>query len=324
MNQIIPIPHAKISHNRIIMYTELFGRTYKNCGNKNSLNNLEDNRVKGILSPGSIKNIKKNIQIWTDCINAKMIVSRLNNDWLSNQITFCTLTLCAAQKHTDKEIKRDMLNRFFVNLKRDVNYKTNLWVAEKQDNGNIHFHILFEKYIYWKLIRKNWNKIQNDTGYISDYRNNQNTIHKNGFTLRTDKIKTWPEKKQYEAYQYGVKTNWTDPNSTDIHKLNKIKNITAYITKYLTKGNNQKKIEGSLWSCTNNFKELKSCDFIIDGFLDTYIEHEKNNINTKKYTGDNYSIISDTSIINLKNKSPSYYKKYMEIQNHNYNLLYKI
>jgi hypothetical protein len=53
MPQITVIPHAKISTGKVILYNELNGRSFANCGKSNSLNNLSDNHVKGVLSKGS-------------------------------------------------------------------------------------------------------------------------------------------------------------------------------------------------------------------------------------------------------------------------------
>ena len=41
--------------------------------------------------------------------------------------------------------------------------------------------------------------------------------------------------KQYKAYTEGLNCGFTDPNSTDIHALYKVKNIPAYIAKYISK-----------------------------------------------------------------------------------------
>jgi hypothetical protein len=323
MPQITVIPHAKISTGKVILYNELNGRSFANCGKSNSLNNLSDNHVKGVLSKGSKKNIKRNIQIWTDALEAKKFMSRKTNDWLRTQITFCTLTLPAKQFHTDKEIKRELLNRWNIEIKREIKSDTYLWVAEKQDNGNIHFHILYPKFIHWQTVRNKWNKILDDNGYIKLYRENQKAFHSNGFKLREELTEKWSAENQYKSYLNGIACNWSNPNSTDIHSLEKIKNVGNYITKYLTKGNEELKIDGRLWSCSENFRLLRAADFFVDNEIENYIESELKNDKVSKFDAENYSVISGTSLRELRNKSPIIYKKYMEIQNNNYSILYK-
>lgn len=355
MQEIRTIPHAIFDYNRIILYDEFINRQSKGTPNTSSLSNFFCNRTKGILSNASKKKIRKIIQLWMNAIECKAIVSRKSKDWIKSQINFTTLTLPASQFHTDKEIKRDMLNRYLIEIKRKNKNNSYLWVAEKQKNSNIHFHILSEKYTDWKLIRCIWNSILDDFGYIEKYRDNQREFHKKGFQLRTDKLEFWSEKQQRDAYDYGIRTNWSDPNSTDIHSLKKIKNIGAYITKYLTKGFNliveeelKKKInkdttpeqidlirkdiayewksilsvDGRLWGCSDNLKELVKSDFIISSVVDEYIQILLNDKSKKIINGDNYLIICDTSLIELKNKSPGLFLSFCEYQNKNYQLIY--
>lgn len=322
MNQITVIPHAKLSTGKVILYNELNGRSFKNCGRSASLMNLENNKVKGVLSDGSKKKIKKYVGLWVDSLEAKKFMSRKTNEWLRSQITFCTLTLPATQMHTDKEIKRDLLNHFLISIKRKEKNNTSLWVSEKQENGNIHFHILFEKFIAWQSIRSTWNGILEPHGYIENYRHNQKHYHRNGFQVNEKLIDKWSAENQYKAYLKGCAENWSNPNSTDIHSLEKIKNVASYITKYLTKGDENLLIDGKLWACTDNFNTLRPADFIIDSEVDNYLNVELKNEKVQRFDGDNYSVISGTSLRELRNKSPVIYKKYMEIQNQNYQKLY--
>lgn len=322
MAQITVIPHAKFSTGKLVLYNELHGRSFANCGKSNSISNLSDNHVKGVLSAGSKKSIKRNVNMWIDCLEAKKFMSRKTNEWLRTQITFCTLTLPAKQFHTDKEIKRDLLNRWNIEVKREIKSDTYLWVAEKQDNGNIHFHILYPKFIHWKTVRNKWNRILDDNGYIDLYRENQKAFHSNGFKLREELTEKWSAENQYKSYLNGIACNWSNPNSTDIHSLEKVKNVANYITKYLTKGNEELKIDGRLWSCSDNFRLLRTADFLVSNEVENYINHELLNSKVSKFDAENYSVISGTSIKELRNKSPIIYKQYMEIQHANYSVLY--
>lgn len=355
MQKFRTIPHAIFDYNRIVLYDEPINRKRKEITNSASLSNFFCNKTKGILSNSSKKKIRKTIQLWMNAIECKAIVSRKSKDWIKSQINFTTLTLPATQFHTDKEIKRDLLNRFLIELRRKNNNKSYLWVAEKQKNSNIHFHILSEKYTDWKLIRSIWNSILNDFGYIEKYRDNQKEFHKNGFQLRTDKLEFWSEKKQREAYEYGIISNWSDPNSTDIHSLKKIKNIGSYVTKYLTKGfdliveeefkkrcksdftdvqkNNLKyeiveewkkklAVDGRLWGYSDNLKELLKADIVVISDVEHYLQNLINIEKKEIYQGDCFSVIKGTSLFELRNKSPSLFNEFCLFQNHNYSKIY--
>jgi len=151
------------------------------------------------------------------------------------KITFITLTLPSEQIHSDKIIKAKLLNQFLIEIKTKHNVNNYIWKAEKQKNGNIHFHILIDNYIYWQTIRDIWNRIINKMGYVTKYQQNMLEYFKNGFIKSKSKKDKRTLKQQMKAYKNGVDTNWLHPNSTDIHALYSVKNLSAYMSKYMAK-----------------------------------------------------------------------------------------
>lgn len=184
------------------------------------------------------------------------------------RVSFITLTLPSQQIHDDNTIKSKCLNQFIIEIKKAYKVKFYVWRAEKQKNGNLHFHILTNKFIPHQEVKDRWNRIIEKLGYISRYRETQEQWHKNGFKPRPELYKTWSKEKQYQAYLRGTRLNWNSPNSTDIHALNKVHNIKLYITKYLTKNEsnpesltteNESPViqQGRIWSCSENLMDLK-------------------------------------------------------------------
>lgn len=266
-----------------IVYKSFDSHKKRKQTNKNSLKNLATGalgKYNGEMSDATKRKCKKMI----------------NNFLLCHQFsgqpeppTFVTLTLPAKQKHDDKEIKKKMFSDWFIPaMKRNADTKHYFWRAEPQKNGNIHFHIIFDKFIPWQNVRGTWNNILGSYGYLEDYKNNQLSKHPNGFTYdpsyqknksrqgqykrakrakRTNlTFRKWDEQKQFEAYDYGMKTNWKNPNSTDIHRLKKIRNVGAYVTKYMTKTNspadflanpNLRIIKGRIWGASDTIRDLK-------------------------------------------------------------------
>jgi hypothetical protein len=159
----------------------------------------------------------------------------------NNRISFVTLTLPSAQVHTDNEIKAKCLNQFLIECSKYCKVSMYVWRAEYQKNGNIHFHVLMNNFIGWQNIMYRWNRIIEKLGYVTRYAENMVKFHIDGFKVRTDLLATWNYNAQLQAFKRGVKTNWRYPNSTDIHSLQKISNVTAYLTKYLTKNEQLKK-----------------------------------------------------------------------------------
>lgn len=117
---------------------------------------------------GEIKTTKLTSQMMTKMVNRCDIWSRIVAR-KGKRITLITLTLTGRQKHDDKEVKRAMLGRMVLRLKREgYNY---LWKAEKQRNGNIHFHILIDGYMDKDDVRREWLRILISQGYPGEMHN---------------------------------------------------------------------------------------------------------------------------------------------------------
>jgi len=197
------------------------------------------------------------------------------------KVSFVTLTLSSKQIHSDNELKEKLLNQILIEFKKYYGVKNYIWRAEKQKNGNIHFHILLDKFIAYNELRNRWNRIQNKLGYVDRYRASMKEFHKDGFTIRKDLLKNWPKEKQEKAYRTNKSTDWQNPNSTDIHSLQKVYNIKKYVSKYVTKNDKElrekltelqetepdlaseliktKLVQGRLWGCSTMLSNIKGC-----------------------------------------------------------------
>lgn len=80
-------------------------------------------------------------------------------------LNFITLTLCAQQMHEDPYVKKHLLEPFLKWMKRKGN-DLYVWRAETQYNGNIHFHIMSNKYLDKTSIRNKWNSLLSKHGYL--------------------------------------------------------------------------------------------------------------------------------------------------------------
>jgi hypothetical protein len=108
---------------------------------------------------------------------------------------------------------------------------------EHQCNLNAHFHFILDSYINHYELRQLWNRLQNKLGYVDRYRSSMLSLYKSGFTPSINVSDTRSIAQQTKAYELGVKTDWAQPNSTDIHSVYNITNIAAYLGKYFSKNN---------------------------------------------------------------------------------------
>ena len=172
------------------------------------------------------------------------------------KLNLITLTLPSKQnEHSDNEIKHRALNNFFTQLRTKHNLVNYVWKAEKQKNGNIHFHIITDKFFDIDLSTHLRILFLTGMGYISSYRENQKSFHKDGFKPRPELFKKWSLKKRIEAYKSGVITNWTNPHSSfDVHSLRKESETPELISaKYLTKNPD----------CYREYSKRLAADFVV-------------------------------------------------------------
>lgn len=181
---------------------------------------------------------------------------RLKNSKPLNQHTFITLTLPYQQIHCDKTIKRECLNHFLINAKRKFFVKNVIWRAETQDNGNIHFHLFTDKYIPHDQLRYQWQQSLEQLGYIS-----------------------W----------FATENNHLNPNCTDIHSIKKVRNVQAYIAKYISKEITGREICGHAWGRSDNLSKLIPIRLHVDYELHKWLEQkrdkEKNAIYSNEHVG---------------------------------------
>lgn len=202
---------------------------------ENSKNNLLSNKQFGYLSEVSKTKVRKaiNVMLYISDYQKTGIIETKKE--FKYKITFITLTLPSKQIHSDSELTKTALHDFLNHLRKHYGLKHYVWKAEKQENGNIHFHITSNIYIHYLNLRELWIKCLKPLGYIDNYQENMKNYHINGFKLNEKLLSHWTVEQQISAYKYGVKTNWLNPNCTDIHSVKNIKNLAGYISEYFTK-----------------------------------------------------------------------------------------
>lgn len=167
-------------------------------------------------------------------INKKVLQNCIYKNHAAKPLSFITLTLSSKQNHTDKEVKRNMLDRFIVTLTRKGYLKQYIWKAEAQKNGNLHFHVITPNYIKKEVIRSTWNEIQFDNGYLDTY------IHYHG---------------------HG------NAPSTEIKACKNIRHTAGYVAKYISKKGDSRLIEGRLWGCSDRLRSLKTPTIIASNHI---------------------------------------------------------
>lgn len=190
------------------------------------------------------------------------------------RLSFVTLTFL---NEVSDEQAVNILRKFIDNVKKRSENFQYIWVAERQTKndtfkGNIHFHMITNK--YWK-IEKWWN-------YWLDLQ------RKNGIVPREEDYK---------------------PSSAfDVRQLNSnnIRSIASYVTKYVTKNNDKFKCQ--VWNCSRQVSELYTDFYTDSSFVD---EFKKLDAVLKEFEVKDHSnrMIINVKMINLNRQTLPLYKR---------------
>jgi hypothetical protein len=160
-----------------------------------------------------------------------------------SRVHFNMITLTLTEKTRDHKKVYECLNHFFTLMRKMWGKFNYLWVAEIQDGkrnnykhatGNLHFHIIVDRYFQVGLVNKMWLKCLGTAGW------------------KTTKIRENPETKKEEVVNL---------NPVDIKSIGSIGVVKNYITKYVTKNETKLAVsdKGSshqIWNCSQTISRL--------------------------------------------------------------------
>lgn len=282
----ILIPYFSLYSDRIVVHPRPFEAITKRKVDKNSLNNLKKKKFTGKLSKTQQALIKKKLTAWLSSIQEYNKNPRLTFKRKEHYPVFITLTLSAKQEHSDKEIKRVLLDQFIKKLKSKFGVNKYFWRAERQNNGNIHFHLIVDKYCNYEHLKINWNIVQNKLGYIDRF-----------------------EKKH----------NSRMPNSVDVRSASSVKNFINYVLKYSLKIEDGEPIQGRIFGMSDELRNLSVFQNVVDSQIGEYMQKYVDHGMLKSYKGDFYTVLFfDESFYKskfhemLKQSSVNYYTQLYE------------
>lgn len=282
-NQITMIPYVSVTPDYICSY-KMPSIPFR--GERNT-KGLLIRKHDGFLSDRAVKRLRKAISWLFYLSDNNFFKNHKKNKSEKFKLTFVTLTLPSAQLHSDVEIKEKLLNQFLIEAKKKWNIINYVWRAEKQENGNIHFHLIFDRFVFHVDLRKTWNRICEKLGYVSSYKTRMLAKYKGGISRSAYK-----NAQEYELdlkrYRKGCADNWSNPNSTDIHALKDLTGLKKYISKYMSKnegeqyGDVRSMIQGRIWFISSELSKINTARAMayseIDVELNLLIERDKNKV----------------------------------------------
>lgn len=231
--------HSYIIYSDHLVFLKRYYQSHRNYLSKEQqIKNLRNKSYNGYMSKATISKVRKVLDTWEQSIDHynSLEVNKFKKD--KRRIVFLTLTLSSEQEHDDYTIKRRLLIPFIAMICEKYEVKHYFWKAEKQTNGNIHFHLLIDHYIDKRQVQILWNSVQNRLGYI-------------------DKFES--------------RYNHRQPPSTEIHLPSKGNTVVNYLLAYLVKEEMNGKVEGRIWGMSDALREIKPVEIEACGVFDEEI-----------------------------------------------------
>lgn len=234
--------------------------------------NLRNNAANGQLSHKAISSIRNAINWLLVSTKPKRIFSKKSNSSFNYKIAFITLTLPDTHTRIDNAaFQKSLLNPFLVYLRKYHQLKNYVWKMEYQENGKLHCHISLDTFVHWRDVRKRWNALLSRNGYLAKYKETYTGCTFDQYLSLLPANDDRPLVQKQKSWEAGTASNWSDPNSTDIHSIKKVRNLAAYLAKYMAK-NKELKIEhegqeywytpvmyGRIWGCNYELSRAKNC-----------------------------------------------------------------
>jgi hypothetical protein len=234
------IPYLQVRNDCLLFYEQPAVRPPRN------FKGFKSKAYSGKVTTGASKRIKKAIDILVQKSPPRMTYNPITFKTFPFKLNFITLTFsCAKFIDGDEGYEKCMkpllrklrkLGQFSYVWKAEFQQDTDYHGNKKKHGGQLHYHIASNRFVPWTTVRKEWNNLQRKAGYLK---------------------------------QYGLKHGHYNPNSIDVHAVHQIRDLCAYLGKYMSK-DSPKKLKGKVWDCSKDLKQDRF-SFIVDSFSDTAI-----------------------------------------------------
>lgn len=221
------MPMVQVRTNEVLFFDMWMGTRKANETSWNPFENpVQQNQTySGQMTHGAEKRMRKAVSLLLQLSPTKIIYNPVIDCHHPFSINFITLTCSAEYVVSHSELYKKCM-RPYLDWQRRQGAEHYIWKVELQKRGQPHYHITTNQFIHYQQIRQKWNSLQRKAGYLDDYA------------------------RKHRHY---------DANSTDVHSVRNVKDIEAYLIKYLSKDPDQsgqsKVIKGKIWDCSASLKK---------------------------------------------------------------------
>lgn len=194
--------------------------------------NLKSNNHNGKLSRKAQTRIKNAVNWLIESAKYKAVRSKADGKFFHFKVNFITLTIpkTDAELAPERLVKR-ALHNWLIYARKYLGLRNYVWKIEQHKSGQLHIHLTTDTFIHYKRLRATWNKCLSHHGLLDRY------IEKSGDS---------------------------NPNSTDVHSVKHVRNLSAYIAKYMSKeASLSSGYKGRIWGCNYDLSASNKCQVVI-------------------------------------------------------------
>lgn len=211
----------------------------------------ENKTYSGAVTKGAQRRIRRSVDRLLQLSEVQKIYNPVIKTIQKFRLNFITLTVASTDKNYSAREMYDLCFKPFLRWLRETKKSQfYIWKAELQKRGQIHYHVISNRFIMHDEIKAKWNELQYKAGILEGF---------------FDKFKHY------------------NPPSTDVHAVYKVKDLSAYFSKYLSKiskdddGNTIDETTGKIWDCSRALKSFKHFTAPVSIEMDTKLKEAVKN-----------------------------------------------
>lgn len=177
----------------------------------------------GTVTAGAKKRMLTALDFLVQRSPKQRIFNQTTEKFFDFRLNFITLTVTNSKRLIEAhEAYEALLSKTLIYFKRKFGVKDYLWKAEKQKNGQIHYHIASNTFLPQNFVRWKWNKVCKEEGLLDTF-----------------------------AKQYGH----FNPASTEVTSIVHVQDAKAYIAKeFAKKEGKDYVVKGKVWDANDELK----------------------------------------------------------------------
>jgi hypothetical protein len=195
--------------------------------------NLKKNTRRHYLSEKAKKRLRSSINWLEASATKKEVRVKRTGKRFYFKVNFVTLTIPPQiSKIIDSKRFQSCLNTFLTYARKYFYLCNYVWKIEASSDKRLHIHIMTDTFINHRLLKDSWNRILQKKGLLEGH-----------FT-------------KFGNY---------NPNSTDVHAIVNVHDVSAYVSEYMVKDSNlDEDFKGRIWGCSYSLSDACKCRAELD------------------------------------------------------------